>query len=621
MRGNAMNRPASLPGARRSRGTEQAIAALIDNAIDARGRNGVTVRVTLDFAARSLAVEDDGLGMDPESLRGAVAAMRPPGGAPPAPGMPGLGMVGACSVLGRRFSVLTSTAESQVEHGVAHDGEAWLSGGCRPQDAFEATSAAKGRPWHGTRIHVSCPNVSLYRQQAGALLAKFGSRYARHLASGSARILVNGRPCVPAEPKLEGGRRPVHIELQDGKKITGWLGVMAEKSRLSCGLALYKGNRIVRISDGFGIRGHPSMSRVTGELHLDHVPTNPQKTRFFASSPEYAEAQQAFGASPVVRSALLDITRSSKETLGPLVKYVTTGNRDGKFRPNVGMSDARNIMAEASAFEFRHAGSPVRFDFVFGDGAGLYEIRKDGPGHLIEVDRNSHVFSAVRNPSSLLAMIWEEAKIALRRPGTHDEFIRERNAAWGAFAGPGPGEPAPPRPAWSRKNVPMSPYLDQVKSVLRADYPHRYQFTALSVLEPFLHYAHRNQFYTILTERRVGRHMQALLSTRVDTDLVVLHRPTREQLAFVPNVAHNTVFVVIREYADVQSSIFASYEKALLDLHYEKRRGLPIGQNEIEMLVEALQAEGVISLERLHRMARHKNLNPNFYADGGKSSR
>lgn len=617
--------PAPRPGrpkrARHARGAARAIAELVDNAIDARGRGGVSVRVTLDFAAGSVAVEDDGPGMDLETLRGAMAGARPAGAEAPARGTRGLGMGAACSALGRSFSVLTSTAGSPVEHAMAHDEGAPPSDGPRPQGALEATSAAKGRPWHGTRIRVSCPRVSLYRQQARALLAKLGSRHAAHIRSGNARIFVNGNECAPSEPELEGGKRPIHIKLRDGNRITGWIGVTARRSPLSCGFALYRGRRAVRVSDGFGVRNHPSLPRLAGELHLDHVPVNAHGTGFSTDSAEYVEAERAFGASPAVRGALLDVARSTKETLDPLVKYVTTGNNDRRFRPNVSLPDSRQLVAGALPFEFEHAGSRVKFDFVFGDGGGLYAIHADGPGHRIEVDRNSHVFSMVRNPSSLLAMIWEEAKIALRDPSGHVEFIRQRNAAWGAFANPGPAAPAAPRAARSRKSAPMSPYLDRVKSVLRAGYPHRYQFTALSVLEPFLHYAHRNQFYTVLTERRAGKRMQALLSTRVDTDLVVLHNPTREQLEFVPDVAHGTIFVVIREYANVQSSIFASYEKALLDLHYEKGRGLPIGQHEIEMLVEALRAEGMISVEKLRRMARHKNLDPDFYVAREETTR
>jgi len=608
-------------GVRHARGAVQAIAELVDNAIDARGRGAVSVRVTLDFAAGSLTVEDDGPGMCLESLRAAMAPPRPTGAAAAAPGRPRLGMMGACSALGRRFSVLTSTAESPLEHGASHDEEAPVSGGPRPQGALEATSAAKRRPWHGTRIRVSCPNVSLYRQQARAILAKFGSRYAAHIRSGNARIFVNGNPCVPTEPELKGGKRPIHIKLKSGNKITGWIAVTAKRLPLSCGFALYRGKLAMCASDGFGIHDSALLPRLTGELHLDHVPANPGGAGFSTASPEYVEAEQAFGASPTVRNTLLDLTRSSKETLDPLVKYVTTGNKDRGFRPSMSLPDSKQLMAGAPSFEFEHAGSRVKFDFVFGDGDGLYTIHTDGLGHRIEVDRNSRMFSMMRNPSSLLAMIWEEAKIALRSPARHGEFIRQRNAAWGAFASPGPAAPSAPKAAWGRKGAPMSPHLDKVRSVLRAGYAHRYQFTALSVLEPFLHYAHRNQFYTILTERRAGKHMQALLSTKVDTDLVVLHKPTRAQLEFVPDVAHGTIFVVIREYAGVQSSIFASYEKALLDLHAEKRRGLPIGQHEIEMLVEALRAENLISVEKLRRMARHKNLDPDFYVTRGETAR
>jgi len=109
--------------------------------------------------------------------------------------------------------------------------------------------------------------------------------------------------------------------------------------------------------------------------------------------------------------------------------------------------------------------------------------------------------------------------------------------------------------------------------------------------------------------------MQTLLESEAGDEITVLHNPTREQLKLLPSLALDTAFVVIREYSNIQSSTFASYEKAVLDLYYEYRRGVPIYPDEIEIMVGTLKGNNKFSLEKLVRMARHKNLAPDFYKD------
>jgi len=273
------------------------------------------------------------------------------------------------------------------------------------------------------------------------------------------------------------------------------------------------------------------------------------------------------------------------------------------------------MMRDAKPFEFKHGNSRVRFNFEYGDGKGLYSIATTDSTHRITVDRNSHMFSIVHNPSTLLAMIWDEAKLALRNPGKYGEFIQMRNALWAKFANKATNSLEPANRPRSKYRY-LSPNLDGVQDVLAADYPVRYQLTALCVLEPYLHYAQRNLYYTIVTEKGRGEHMQELLSSKVREDMAFLHMPTREQLEILPQIAASSVFVIIREYVNIQASVVASHEKAILDLYGEKRRGLPIGMQDIKMLVDTLRDDDAISINKLHSMARHRNLDPKFYMDG-----
>lgn len=595
---------------------EQAVAELIEGAMGARGRDGISIRVALDFAAGSVSVEDDGLGMDLGSMRAEMAAGRPAGHGGDSLGMFGPGMRRTCSMLGRRFTVSASTAGSPKACSVDYDEESFPSEGRNLWDALEVSCEDKASPWHGTRIRVSCLNVPLYPQQARTFLARFGARYAQYIEHENVTIRINENECVPAEPELMSGKHALDIKLDDGNRISGWIGITKKSLARPCGIVLYKDKRAVRTSDKFGFPNLRSSDRLVGALHLDHVPTNPQKAEFVEDSAEYVGAEMAFRDSATVKSLMAQCSKPGLEPIRAIVDYITHGTLSGKIAPHVGLAASGNMRGDFRPFEFQHGNSRVRFDFAYGSGDGLYTIDTAGSVCSITVDRNSRVFPMVRNPHMLLAMIWEEAKLALRHPGKHDEFVRTRNASWARFADTALDHISDKRS--KRKYRHLSPLLDRVQDALASSYSRRYQLTALCVLEPYLHYAQRNLYYTIITERHQGEYMRELLASRAGEDMLILHRPTREQFEFLPHLTYNTAFVIIREYANVQASKVASKEKAILDLYGEMRRGMPIGIHDIKMLVNELRDNDEFSVEKLNRMARHRNIDPGFYMRGGK---
>jgi len=217
----------------------------------------------------------------------------------------------------------------------------------------------------------------------------------------------------------------------------------------------------------------------------------------------------------------------------------------------------------------------------------------------ITIDRNSSMFSMARNPSVLLAMVWEEAKLLMREPGKHDKFVRARNESWERLMAGVRRPPAPARASQNAKDLHLSNRLNHVQSVLATRYHAPYQFTGLCVLEPYLHYGQKNMYYTILAKKRAGRAMHALLESEAGDGIKALYNPTREQLDLLPDLALDTAFVIIREYSSIQSSIVASHEKAVLDLYYEYRRGVPIYPDEIEIMVRTLKTLGMLSTEKL----------------------
>ena len=104
--------------------TEQAVAELVDNAIDARlPDEAERISVVLDFVNRTITVSDDGRGMTLEGLRRgltiAQAGDRAQSGADL--GAFGIGLKSACAALGKSFTIVTSTDRSKSEYVAEYD--------------------------------------------------------------------------------------------------------------------------------------------------------------------------------------------------------------------------------------------------------------------------------------------------------------------------------------------------------------------------------------------------------------------------------------------------------------------------------------------------------------------
>jgi len=219
--------------------------------------------------------------MDLESLRGAMTIARSHKQGRSTLGMFGFGMKSACSALGRRIEIKTSREDAPDVYGIEYDESAWLADKGRSWNNFEIDQNTKARPWHGTQIRISRLNVPLYPQQARVFLDKFGLRYAQYIKSENVSIHVNNTKCAVIEPALDGDKKEIDIGLGGKNRITGWIGMLKKRSIANYGFNLYRGNRIIRSSDKFGLRDHPALAKLTGELHLDHVPVNYQKTKFW----------------------------------------------------------------------------------------------------------------------------------------------------------------------------------------------------------------------------------------------------------------------------------------------------------------------------------------------------
>jgi hypothetical protein len=143
----------------------------------------------------------------------------------------------------------------------------------------------------GTRIVVRKLKV-FYPRLPALVRQDLQRRFSPFLRSGELEIRVNGRPCELEEIRLlPGSRREFRVRMRGGEPIRGWYGLLAEGSTKGYyGFHTYRRNRMITTFDKIAIGEEPTLSRITGEIHLDPVPVTHNKREFIRESRAYREA-------------------------------------------------------------------------------------------------------------------------------------------------------------------------------------------------------------------------------------------------------------------------------------------------------------------------------------------
>ncbi len=588
--------------------TEQAVAELIDNAIDARLDDTGTISVILHFRLGQIEVSDDGCGMDSEGLREALTVAKETKKGKL--GQFGLGLKSACSSLGKAFTIRTTVPGSSFMFTARYDEDLWLNDASKNWTNFEIEKIAREGGWRGTQIMISKIKVPLYPNQILNFRRRFGIRYGPYIERGQVRILVNSRPCKPSLPKLvDGSKHPVSIETAGGR-MTGWVGLLARRSiKGDYGIHLYRNGRLISAFDKFGIKLHPNAARVAGELSLDHVPVNFHKTGFLTESPEYREAASGFIADAVVKMIMRQAS-SPKEGMSDIESVLALDPN-----PNLPPLDTR-MSSENTKLLLREAGRFVQrkgdaiFDFEFND-SDTFDVETVNNGVRVGIGRNNPAFHLFKNPLFLVGLIRIEAELAAEDPSRRS-FIERRNRMLNEFvrdrltrhAGKSaPREKAVHLPGYSLQND-----LVELHDYLKETFEHDFQFTGLSTLVPFLHNTHGKIVYTIHTVPGAGQSLLEAISDHAGGFTVVLN-PSRQDLAAVLYGTEHSKFIVIREYRERLSLAWAGPEKAWLDLYFEVTRDrIPLYHDDLILVLDELLDAGLARPAKLRSLARRRQI-------------
>ena len=596
--------------------TEQAIAELIDNSIDARLDDVIEhVGVKLDFDLRQIIVSDDGIGMNLSELKDALTIAKDPTEDGNRLGRFGLGMKSACSNLGKAFYIKTNRAGEETLI-AEYDEEKWLSEEEQRWTNFKIRLDGS-RKEHGTQITISKLNVPLYPNQMIKFRRRFGLRYGPHIKNKQVEITVNSRPCHPNEPVLEEGTKEgISIRLPSGNTITGWIGLLKKRSiKGDYGLHIYNRDRLVEAYSKFGIRWHPTTAKFVGEIALDHAPINFHKTGFLEDTDEYREAIEYFNRDPaVVRlvRSILPRDHVNSDEIHRVLDFNQDSTQTKPLSMKVSTSRSKDILHGMAGTVIESGNTEISIRRKTEKQNTLYEMVPNPKKTKVTINASSRMFEAFKNPLFLLGLIKIEAEV-FGSLNLSETAVAERNRRWNRFINTFlPTETAPIAKQTSPRNAPvllphytLQPELVDLHDYLKEMFPHRFQFTGLSTLAPFLQNVHRTLVYSIQTETGTGQELLEAI-TRHGKNGMALLNPSSELLATYLARTEDKFLIVIREHSERLAYTWAPPEKAWLDLYVETESGAVPYAGEMIYILDGLLDKELIRHTKLLALAKRR---------------
>lgn len=608
--------------------TEQALAELIDNSIDARIEGKIVdIIVKLDWNQKTITASDNGIGMNLNEVEDALTIAKGTKQEEEKLGKFGLGMKSACSTLGKSITIITTKPDLTKEYVVRYDEDEWLSDKSLTWSNFKVEERDKTESWHGTIIVLSKLKVSLSPAQTSHFKNRFSIRYGPFLRNRQIRLKINTLFCEAAEPSLQdGSKKNIRIELSKGNVITGWIGLLKKRSiKGDYGLHLFKNGRLIRVFEKFGISQHPEVAKIIGEITLDHVPVNFHKTGFIEDSEEYKEALFAFKNDSVVKEL---VRRAATEKIASTaiqsVFNYLSGERisGGTIDTRLSKRQAENLLEEIEPFQYKADNVSIEIE-LSDEVDSLYELRKSGSTLTAFINRNNEVFKVMKNPIFLIGLISIEAKLAAQNPDKYKEFLYNRNFLWSKFV----KDWLPKASKQKRDRVPkieeiphysISDDLVDLYNFLNDRFEGGFDFTALSTLLPYLQNAPGKIIYTLYTQPGGGEQLRDLIIYSYNKNFeqnqfVALFDPRIAELETALSISEKRKFIVIREYSEKMTRSWTVPERAWVDLFIEIHKNkIPISTEELSIILENLIDSDLVNINKLRAIAKRHKMDEKF---------
>lgn len=272
----------------------QSISELTDNSIDEMVEK-LLLKIKIFLSNEEIIYVDNARGMDKEEIIAAMILAKETKG-PNKLGLYGIGLKAAATSLGDYFEIISVKKGSSEAWMTTWDKVEWLKRRNLPvgqqwkfpRKRVEIPKEMIGS--HGTVIRIKKLNYKI-GNKVNSIRSDIGKRFAPYLSKNVMEVKVNDRYCKAIMPEVaENAKKEIYIETEKGT-IVGWVGLMDSSSQSNqYGFNTFRNGRMITCYDKFGFKPHPTVGRVTGDLHLDHVPVSINKREWIATSPEYEEA-------------------------------------------------------------------------------------------------------------------------------------------------------------------------------------------------------------------------------------------------------------------------------------------------------------------------------------------
>jgi len=151
--------------------------------------------------------------------------------------------------------------------------------------------------------------------------------------------------------------------------------------------------------------------------------------------------------------------------------------------------------------------------------------------------------------------------------------------------------------------------LEKIKETLW-DKGFNFSFTAMSVLEKYIHHIPYSIIYHLYTKKGSGEPIRAEIKGK---EVALLLSPSYGELVTLIEEGRVNKVLIIREnnYLTLSKEGVSSYEKALIDLYFAVTRGkIPFMKSELYYLAEALVFHDEINFSRLFTYAKIRKIFP-----------
>lgn len=352
----------------------------LDAAFKVEEVDGMYVRISYDRNAGFIRISDTGYGMDEADLDRALLVGVPPDD-PTGRSRYGLGMKMAACWFGDEWKIITTKLGSTTEYTVHVNVEDVADG----DGTVEVTTADAPAEKHYTRIEISKMNGKLHGRTLKKTKDFIGSMYRPDIENGDLTIEWDGVALNP-ELHFEWLKDPLGAEYRkdfqlevDGKKASGWVGVLGSGGREKGGFAIkYQGRMIKtwpdawRPTEVFGQEGGSNSllnQRLTGELILDEFEITHTKDDIQWEGTQEDDFQDAL-----------------KEVVGDWSRIANTSYKQLKLSPPAVSHAAEELNRELNSGELK--------DLIEDDLPSPDAIDEDDQALIEETDQSSPEISA-----------------------------------------------------------------------------------------------------------------------------------------------------------------------------------------------------------------------------------